>query len=134
MKPTGGNQMDSRKSFVPVCLRLILIILLSYLYSHPFDIFSRGAFIGITDSSLAMWIFDWQLRHLSSGNLGALFGGNMFYPLDNSVVFSINMLSTVILSVPLFLVTGNPELCFNASINFPLYYVPWGALIGFKKI
>ena len=94
--------MTSSKSFATVFLWIVLITILSYLYSYPLDILSKGAFFGGSDLGLAHWIFDWQLRHLSSGNLGELFAGNMFYPLDNSVVFSINMLSTVILNVPYF--------------------------------
>lgn len=109
--------MNSKNSIVLIGLWFFLITVLSYMYSYPFDIFSRGAFMGGTDISLSMWILNWQLRHLSSGNYAELFGGNMFYPLDNSVVFSVNMLSTAVLNIPLFLITGNSELSYNAS-NF----------------
>jgi hypothetical protein len=112
------KDMSARKSMVFISLWMVLVFVLSYLFSYPFDIFSRGAFSSSADTSLAMWIFDWQLSRLSHGNFAELFTGNMFYPLENSVVFSINMLSTVILNVPLFWITGNPEISFNASIYF----------------
>jgi hypothetical protein len=110
--------MNSKNSIVLISLWGGLIAVLSYLFSYPFDIFSRGAFGSAADTGLAMWIFEWQLKHLSSGDFGALFAGNMFYPLDHSVLFSINVISTVILNVPLYWITSDPELSFNASIYF----------------
>ncbi len=109
--------MVLNKSVVNIGIWIFLTLLLSYQYSYPFDIFSYGAFLWQTDISLSMWIFNWQLTQLSSGNLEFLFSGNMFFPLENSAVFSVNMLSTAILSLPLFLITGNSELCYN-TFNF----------------
>ncbi len=126
--------MTSNKSFSLVCLWVLLITVLSYLYAYPFDIFSRGAHLGKADPSLALWIFDWQLSHLSSGNLTELFTGNMFYPLDHSVVFSINMLSTVILNIPLFWLTGNPELSFTASIHFSFILCALGMFVLARRL
>ncbi len=109
--------MNPQKKIISIGLGTILVALLSYLYSFPFDIFSRGAYMGGWDIQLALWIMNWQLSHLVSGDFAELFTGNIFYPLDHSVLFSINMLSTVILNAPLFWITGNPELSFNASIQ-----------------
>ncbi len=109
--------MSSKKSFIFIGLWLLLVIFLSYLYSHPLDILSRGGYLSGWDLRLALWILNWQLSHLSSGNFAELFTGNMFYPLEHSVVFSINMLSTVLLNVPLFWVTGDPEISLYATIQ-----------------
>lgn len=113
---------------------LTLITFLSYLYSYPLDIFSRGAYPEVPDLNLALWIFDWQLEHLSSGHFGDLFAGNMFYPLDNSVVFSITMLSTVILNVPLFWVTGDAEFSFNASLFFSYVLCALGMFLLARRL
>jgi hypothetical protein len=112
-----NEYMIPNKKIIPIGLWLLLVVFLSYLYSHPFDIFSRGAYMNGWDMQLALWILNWQLSHLVSGEFWELFTGNIFYPLEHSVVFSINMLSTVILNGPLFWITGDPEISFNASIH-----------------
>jgi len=126
--------MRSRKSFIFISLWLILVVFLSYLYSHPFDILSRGGYLNGWDLQLALWILNWQLSHLSSGNFAELFTGNMFYPLEHSVVFSINMLSTVVLNVPLYWITGDPEISFYASIQFSFILCAVGMFLLARRL
>jgi hypothetical protein len=126
--------MSSRKSFIFIGLWLTLVVLLSYLYSHPLDILSRGGYLNGWDLQLALWILNWQLSHLSSGNFAELFTGNMFFPLEHSVVFSINMLSTVLLNVPLFWITGDPEISFYASIQFSSILCAVGMFILARRL
>lgn len=126
--------MIAKRSILLIFFWGILIPLLSYLYSYPLDIYSRGAFMSSADTLLAMWIYDWQLSNLAHGNFADLFSGNMFYPLENSVIFSINMFSTVILNVPLFWVTGNPELSFNTSIQLSYILCALGMFLLARRL
>ena len=59
----------------------VLTILLAYWFSYPLDILSRHHYFGATDPTVGLWILNWQLSQLSSGNLDQLFTGNSFYTL-----------------------------------------------------
>ena len=60
---------------------LTLTLLFAYWFSYPLDIFSSHIFIGGVDRSISLWVLNWQLSQMSSGNFDQLFTGNSFYPL-----------------------------------------------------
>jgi hypothetical protein len=104
-------------SKVLLSLWLVCTCFFSYMYSYPLDPWSNLHFAEAgTDIIPAMWVFNWQLTHLASGDFEQLFTGNAFYPLEESVLFSVNLLSTAFLSVPLYWVTGDFFLCYRVSI------------------
>ena len=104
-------------SKVLLSLWLVCTCFFSYMYSYPLDPWSNLHFAEAgTDIIPAMWVFNWQLTHLDSGDFEQLFTGNAFYPLEESVLFSVNLLSTAFLSVPLYWVTGDFFLCYRVSI------------------
>jgi len=98
-------------------LWLLLTILLAYWFSYPLDIFSRNNFWGGIDPAPNLWVLNWQLTQLSSGNFEQLFTGNaFFYPLDRPILFNASTLSTALFTLPVFLVTKDPYICYAVAI------------------
>ena len=98
-------------------LWFLLTILLAYWFSYPLDIFSRNNFWGGIDPSPNLWVLNWQLTQLSSGNFEQLFTGNaFFYPLDRPIFFNASTLSTALFTLPVFLVTKDPYICYAVAI------------------
>ena len=109
--------MLSRGSTFLLCFWMGLILLFTYTYTYPYDLLSKLQFAQAhTESVPAFWAFNWHLTHLVTGDLDQLFTGNLFYPLEDSVLFNENLLSTALLSIPLFWLTGDSYLCYEASI------------------
>ena len=97
-------------------LWFLLTILLAYWFSYPLDIFSRNNFWGGIDPTPSLWVLNWQLTQLSSGNFDQLFTGNAFYPLDQPIYFNASIFSTVLFTLPVFLVTKDPYICYAVAI------------------
>ncbi|SVB32288.1 uncharacterized protein METZ01_LOCUS185142, partial [marine metagenome] len=95
---------------------LLLTIPLAYWFSYPLDTLIRHHSFGETHPTLGLWILNWQLSQLSSGNLDQLFTGNSFYPLDRPIYLSPSFFSTVVLTLPVFLVTQDPYICYGVAI------------------
>ena len=83
----------------------LLTILLAYWFSYPLDAFSRNNFFGGADQTPSLWVLNWQLTQLSSGNFDQLFTGNSFYPLDRPIYFNVSTFSTALFTLPVFLLT-----------------------------
>jgi len=94
----------------------LLTILLAYWFSYPLDILSRHNFFGVTDPTIGLWVLNWQLSQMSSGNFDQLFTGNSLYPLDSPIYFCPPIFSTVVLTLPVFLVTKDPYICYGFVI------------------
>ena len=95
---------------------LLLTIPLAYWFSYPLDTLIRHHSFGAAESTLGLWILNWQLSQLSSGNLDQLFTGNSLYPLDRPILLSPPSFSTVVLTLPVFLVTQDPYTCYGVAI------------------
>ena len=95
---------------------LFLTILLAYWFSYPLDAFSRHNFFGGKDQVPSMWVLNWQLTQLSSGNFDQLFTGNSFYPLDRPIYFNVSTFSTALFTLPVFLATKDPYICYAVAI------------------
>ena len=87
---------------------LLLTILLAYWFSYPLDIFSGYNYFGGNDATPNLWVLNWQLTQLSSGNFDQLFTGNSFYPLDRPIYFNVSTFSTALFTLPVFLATKDP--------------------------
>ena len=95
----------------------VLTILLAYWFSYPLDIFSRHSFFcGGSDATPSLWVLNWQLTQLSSWNFDQLFTGNSFYPLDRPIHFNVSTFSTAVLTLPVFLATKDPYICYAVAI------------------
>ena len=105
----------SYKNFLFYGFWLLLTILFAYWFSYPLDIFSRHYFFGANDPTLGLWILNWQLSQMSSGNFDQLFTGNSFYPLDRPIYLNPPIFSTVVLTLPVFLVTQDPYICYGVA-------------------
>ena len=95
---------------------LFLTILLAYWFSYPLDVFSRHNFYGGKDQVTNLWVLNWQLTQLSSGNFDQLFTGNSFYPLDRPIYFNVSIFSTALFTLPVFLATKDPYICYTVAI------------------
>ena len=95
----------------------VLTILLAYWFSYPLDAFSRHSFFGGgSDATPSLWVLNWQLTQLSSWNFDQLFTGNSFYPLDRPIHLNVSTFSTAVLTLPIFLATKDPYICYAAAI------------------
>ena len=95
---------------------LFLTILLAYWFSYPLDAFSRHNFFGGNDQVPVLWVLNWQLTQLSSGNFDQLFTGNSFYPLDRPIYFNVSTFSTALFTLPVFLATKDSYICYAVAI------------------
>ena len=95
---------------------LLLTILLAYWFSYPLDIFSGYNYFGGSDATSSLWVLNWQLIQLSSGNFDQLFTGNSFYPLDRPIYFNASTFSTALFTLPVFLATKDPYICYAVAI------------------
>jgi hypothetical protein len=102
--------------FFGVCLALT--VLLAYWFSYPLDIFSRINFFEGSDAIPSLWALNWQLIQLSTGKFDELFTGNAFYPLDQSIYFNASIFSTAVLTLPVFLATKDPYICYGVAVFF----------------
>jgi hypothetical protein len=105
------------KNIIFYGLWFLLTILLAYWFSYPLDIFSRNNFWGGIDPTISLWVLNWQLTQLSLGNFDQLFTGNaFFYPLDRPIYLNAPTLSTALFTLPVFLVTKDPYICYAVAI------------------
>jgi hypothetical protein len=71
------------------------------------------------DSILNMWILSWdceQLRHILGGDfskIATFFDANIFYPAPLTLAYSEHLIPQAIQIFPLYLLSGNPILCYN---------------------
>jgi len=94
-----------------------LLLFFSYIYTYPYDVLSKLHFETMHSELVpSYWVFNWHLTHLIRGEFDQLFYGNLFYPLNDSVMFNENLLSSAILAVPLFWLTGDSYLCYEILI------------------
>jgi Protein of unknown function (DUF3108) len=72
------------------------------------------------DPYLNLWILGWDLRTLSTHPLafltGQVFNANIFHPATNTLAYSDNFLLQAIALWPLYAVTHNVVLCYNALL------------------
>ena len=95
----------------------VVTFLLAYWFSYPLDVFSRHSFFGMgSDATPSLWVLNWQLTQLSSWNFDQLFTGNSFYPLDRPIYFNVSTFSTAVLTLPVFLATKDPYICYAVAI------------------
>jgi hypothetical protein len=71
------------------------------------------------DSVLNMWILSWdceQIRHILRGDfaqIGSFFDANIFYPVPHALAYSEHLFPQAVQIFPVYLLTGNPILCYN---------------------
>jgi hypothetical protein len=71
------------------------------------------------DPALNCWILGWDASHLTrflGGNLYVLDGfwdANIFYPATGALAYSEMLLVQAVQALPVYVLTGNPVLCYN---------------------
>ena len=108
---------------------LLLTTALAYWFSYPLDIFSRHHFFGESDPSLGLWVLNWQLSQMSAGNFDQLFTGNALYPLDRPIYFNASIFSIALLTLPVFLSTKDPYICYGVAVFFSYILSSLGMLL-----
>ncbi len=124
------NKATNRRHFYI----FIFFFLLSVAVTFPFiGNLGKICFKG-GDPSLNVWALDWQLEQLTAGNLAGLFRGNMFYPTtSDTILYSEHMFSTVLLTWPVYLISGNPQLCADLAIFISFVFAGFGMyMLGFQ--
>ena len=107
----------SLKKYFFAIFWLILLLFFSYIHTYPYDVLSQLHFETLHSELVpSYWVFNWHLTHLIRGEFDQLFSGNLFYPLNDSVLFNENLLSSAILAAPLFWLTGDSYLCYEILI------------------
>ncbi len=71
------------------------------------------------DAMLNAWILSWDLDQLVGGRLD-LFDANIFYPEENVLAYSENLITAALMVLPLRLITENPILLVNAAFILAL--------------
>jgi hypothetical protein len=101
-------QMRCRRH-VPV---LLLYLLLSVAMTYPLTVNLSDTVFNYGDPLLNTWIMAWDVHALKTQPLH-LFDANNFYPYENTLAYSENLLTTALLAAPWIWLTENPVLAHN---------------------
>ena len=89
---------------------------------HPRSVLASTQ--GPGDSYLNLWILGWDLRTLTTHPLdvltGRVFDANIFYPAAGTLAYSDHLLLQAVVLTPLYLVTRDLTLCYNALLVLSL--------------
>ena len=99
---------------------LAAYIVLSLAVTWPLALgLGRDVAWDLGDSVLNMWILAWdgeQIRRALTGDLSrlaAFFDANVFHPAPRALAYSEHLIPQAIQILPVYLITGNPILCYN---------------------
>ncbi len=88
-------------------------ILLTVVFAYPLS--TRAAHVMLEDQPdfhLFIWTFGWIAHALAHDPL-SLFDANIFYPLENTLAFSENLIGSGVIAAPVIWLTGNHVLATN---------------------
>ena len=88
--------------------------ILTAVLTYPLSVRPGSVILGdYPDSHLFLWTFAW-LAHAFANQPLHLFDANIFYPLQNTLALSENLVGSGLIAAPIIWVTGNPLLALNA--------------------
>ena len=89
-------------------------VVLTVLFAYPLSL-SPGSFVvpGDADTDLFMWTLGWGTHALFTRPWD-LFQANIYYPQDNTLAYSENLIGSIPFAAPVLWTTGNPVLALNA--------------------
>jgi hypothetical protein len=93
-------------------LVLLLFLLLAVALTYPLAFRLSDAVFNYGDPLLNTWIMAWDVHALKAQPLH-LFDANNFYPYENTLAYSENLLTTALLAAPWIWLTDNPVLAHN---------------------
>jgi hypothetical protein len=85
---------------------------------------------GRADQELVAWILSWVAHSLTS-DPARLFDANIFHPVGDALARSEHLLGLAPFALPVFALTGNPQITYNATV---LLVVLVGALGTFVAV
>ncbi len=104
-----------------------LYLLLSYIASWSLCLFGpveNSCKDG--DSALIMWTMQQELSHLFKGEWLHFYDSQIFYPLDNTLLFTETHIGALLLAIPFYVISGfNPFVAFGVSIQAPYFLGAW---------
>jgi len=103
------RRIRSWRRHAPVFL---LFLLLSVVMTYPLAFRLSDAVVNYGDPLLNTWIMAWDIHALKTQPLH-LFDANNFYPYENTLAYSENLLTTALLAAPWTWLTDNPVLAHN---------------------
>ena len=93
---------------------------------------------GPGDTYLNLWILGWDLRTLATEPsailTGQVFNANIFHPATNTLAYSDHFLLQSLVVAPLYFVTGNPVLCYNAVLFLSLVAAAWAMHVTVREL
>jgi len=101
-------------SWKEITLVSLFFCALTYAFYHPFVHNMGRGLEHLGDPALTAWSLNWNL-HAFFGKPLEIFQANIFYPYDNTLAFSENLIAPSILLLPFYAVTKNPILLYNIS-------------------
>ena len=69
------------------------------------------------DGLLNSWILSWNLHQITEDPLN-LFNANIFFPEENTLAYSENLITAALLAAPIATITDNPIALFNSVLFF----------------
>ena len=103
------RRIRSWRRHAPVFL---LFLLLAMVMTYPLALRLSDAVVNYGDPLLNTWIMAWDIHALKTQPLH-LFDANNFYPYENTLAYSENLLTTALLAAPWTWLTDNPVLAHN---------------------
>jgi len=93
---------------------------------------------GPGDAYLNLWIIGWDLRtllmHPAAFFTGEVFNASIFHPAVNTLAYSDHFLLQSLVVAPLYFVTHNPVLCYNAVFFGSLVGAAWAMHAAVREL
>jgi len=114
---------------------LILFVLLSLVMTWPLATQLDSGLPGnLGDPLLNSWILERNYQKLLDGDISSFFEANIFYPSSLVLAFSEHLLAPTLLTLPIYLVSGNVLLSYNLLLLLSFALSGWGAYLLVKDL
>ncbi len=111
--------MPTKKNLWLAGSLLLFALVVGYLFSPILFNLSTQLY-DWNDYPLIVWIIDQHLDHVLAGNWGQFFQSNIFYPFQDTLLFSDLLLPSALIALPIYLVIPNIITAFNITFFITL--------------
>ena len=99
--------------FIKVAIASLVFLVMTVFKTYPLIVhFNTHIPSDPGDPLFVAWILAWDFHALTS-DPGSLFNANIFYPVENALAFSENMLGVLPIFAPAYAMTRNPIFAYN---------------------
>ncbi|MFA6525153.1 MAG: hypothetical protein WCT33_02660 [Patescibacteria group bacterium] len=105
-----GNHPLKRNS-----MAVVIFLLLTFVMTYPWSAQLATSVQASSDSYFNIWTIAWDVHMFQEKPLD-IFNANIFYPNNNTLAYSENLIGTALFAWPVIALSGNPVLAYNIII------------------